>query len=123
MPVRMSTYLHLAFVAIWAIHANGRCTMDKELKVSVASPTHLHVSWEDAFKDCEDGNIVATNVIIAGDLTLAQTPGSKEANVRANPCIRHSIRVGLYLNSYLNGSPYTLWSRMSNYNSDFKIEN
>ena len=95
--------------------------MDKELKISVASPTHLYVSWKTAFKDCEDGNIVATNVII-GNRPLAQIPGSKEAHVQSNPCIRHSIRVELYVR-HSSGSPETVWSHTSYYNADSKIEN
>ena len=108
--------------AIVATDAKSFCKGGKKPKVSVASSTQLKVSWEDAFKDCDDANIVATAVHV-GNLKLAQTPvTAKKAKVTANPCIRHSIRVELWLKRS-SGSPDTVWSHASYYNADFKIEN
>ena len=49
----MSTYKHLlTMVVMFTSHVNGQCKVDQQLRVSVASSTHLKVIWKDAFKDC-----------------------------------------------------------------------
>ena len=60
----------------------------------MASSTYLYLSWKDAFKDCDDKQIVATNVRI-GSQRFPQILGAKEARVEANPCVRHEVRVTL----------------------------
>ena len=82
----------------------------------MASSTHLYVSWKDAFKDCDENQIVATNVRI-GSRRLSQILGAKEAKVEANPCLRHEVKVTLDMK---DGG--TVWSQVAHYNADLKIE-
>ena len=58
----------------------------------MASSTHLYLSWKDAFKDCDENQIVTTNVRI-GSQRFPQILGAKEAKVEANPCLRHEVKV------------------------------
>ena len=115
---KMSTCIHLlTFLAILAKNqANCYCKFDKELQVSVVSSTHLYLSWKDAFKDCNDKQIVATNVRI-GSRRLLQIIGAKEAKVEANPCVRLEIMVTLDMKDGGN-----VWSQVAHYNADLKIE-
>ena len=101
-------------------HANGECKFNRQLRVSVASPTHLKVIWKDAFKDCNDDQIVATNVFVDNQ-GYAQVHGPMEADVRANPCSKHELKVTLHMKSP-NSNPDIVWSLVSHYNADLKIE-
>ena len=61
MFTKMSTYIHLLmFVAILAFYVKGFCEVDTKPKV--ANSSHLKVTWEDAFKDCDEKHVVTTNV-------------------------------------------------------------
>ena len=107
-------------VVMFTNHANGECKFDQKLRVSVAGPTHLKVTWKDAFKDCKGDQIVATNVFVDNQ-GYAQVHGVTEADVRANPCTKHELKVTLHMRSQ-NSNPDIVWSRVSHYNADLTIE-
>ena len=119
----MSTriYLLTLLLAMLANKANCYCKFGQEPpKVSVANSTHLFVSWKDAFKDCEDSQIDATDVRIE-NRRFPQIHYAKEAKVQANPCLRHDVMVTLDMKD-MPGQPSTVWSQVTHYNADLKME-
>ena len=110
--------------AIVATDAKSFCKGDKKPKVSVASSTQLKVSWEDAFKDCDENQIVATNVHLGNKIIVVPklNLGKKEAVVVASPCLRHVVKVSLHVKGP-SGRVDIKWSRPSFYNADLKIGN
>ena len=119
MFTKMSTYIHLlTFVAILAFQVKSFCEVDKKPKVSVANSTHLKVTWEDAFKDCDEINVVTTNVNVDTKI-FAQLFSAKEANVRADPCLKHEISVTIDIKRR-NADAVPSQTRFYNY--DMKIK-
>ena len=72
----------------------GSCRIGKKPLVTVTSPTSLHLSWKDSFKDCEEKNIVETKLFL-DKVPSDPAPRSKEALLHADPCLRHKIEVTL----------------------------
>merc|ERR1711971_284215 len=116
--IRMSSYTtQLLILTSVACLVQAKCgKYDQEPKVTVKNSSHIFVSWENSFEDCDKVKVQGAFVKILSDFTSVNFSDGV-ANVKANPCLTHHIIVVLEYKTKHN-SIIPVWSQLAPYNDN-----
>ena len=106
---------HLLILASVANIVIGTCKSSNQLpNVIVADSGHLLVNWANSFEGCDRERIQSASVEIDRIKSIVNFK-DREAKVKADPCLKHMIRVVLKYQQHHVTSD--IWSHRSSYNA------